>query len=52
MLHLYVSVSGPHLGFMYSTNSVLDTGISVLKSVSGKGGWLGWEEGLRQGDAG
>mmetsp|Transcript_9475 Transcript_9475/g.20188 ORF Transcript_9475/g.20188 Transcript_9475/m.20188 type:complete len:500 (-) Transcript_9475:223-1722(-) len=37
MLHLYISVSGPHLGFLYSSNAVLDTGMSVLKSVSGKG---------------
>ena len=37
LLHLYISISGPHLGFLYSTNSVLDTGISVIKSVSGKG---------------
>ncbi|GAX79423.1 hypothetical protein CEUSTIGMA_g6864.t1 [Chlamydomonas eustigma] len=37
LLHLYVSLSGPHLGNLYSTNTVLDTGISVLKSVSGKG---------------
>ncbi len=37
LLHMYVSVSGPHLGFLYSTNTVLDTGIGIIKSVSGKG---------------
>lgn len=37
LLHLFVSISGPHLGFLYSTNAVLDTGISVMKSMSGKG---------------
>lgn len=37
MLHLYISISGPHLGFLFSTNGMLDTGITVIKSVSGKG---------------
>ncbi|KAG2493863.1 hypothetical protein HYH03_008079 [Edaphochlamys debaryana] len=36
LLWLYVSVSGPHLGFLYGTNAVVDTGLLLLKSI-GKG---------------
>ena len=37
MLHMYISISGPHLGFLFSTNGMLDTGMAVIKSVSSKG---------------
>ncbi len=37
LLLFYVSISGPHLGFMYSTNTMLDAGVSVLKTLSSKG---------------
>lgn len=36
LLWLYLSVSGPHLGFLYTSNTMVETGISLLKSV-GKG---------------
>lgn len=36
LLWLYLSVSGPHLGFLYGTNAVVDTGLMLLKSI-GKG---------------
>ncbi|MEW5300024.1 MAG: hypothetical protein WDW36_002987 [Sanguina aurantia] len=32
-LYLYISISGPHLGTLYTSNAVLDTGISLLKAV-------------------
>lgn len=37
LLHMYVSICGPHLGFLYNSNAMLDAGVSVLKSVSSKG---------------
>lgn len=33
LLYLYISISGPHLGTLYTSNAVLDTGISLLKAV-------------------
>eukprot|EP00798_Chlamydomonas_sp_ICE-L_P027133 gene27133-2362_t len=33
LLHLYVSISGPHLGFLYLGNSMVETGIAVLKHL-------------------
>ncbi|KAG1671019.1 hypothetical protein FOA52_014263 [Chlamydomonas sp. UWO 241] len=30
-LHLYVSVSGPHLGYLFSSNAVLDAAVGLLK---------------------
>ncbi|KXZ48391.1 hypothetical protein GPECTOR_28g798 [Gonium pectorale] len=36
LLWLYVSVCGPHLGFLYGSNAVVDTGLMLLKSI-GKG---------------
>lgn len=30
-LHTYVSVSGPHLGYMYSSNSLFNSGLWLLK---------------------
>ncbi|GLI64796.1 hypothetical protein VaNZ11_008202 [Volvox africanus] len=36
LLWLYISVCGPHLGFLYGTNAVVDTGLLLLKSI-GKG---------------
>ncbi len=36
MLWLYISVCGPHLGFLYGSNAVVDTGLLLLKSI-GKG---------------
>lgn len=40
LLYLYISVSGPHLGTLYTSNAVLGTGISLLKAV-GRGGCRG-----------
>ncbi|KAG1675903.1 hypothetical protein FOA52_001560 [Chlamydomonas sp. UWO 241] len=37
LLHLYVSICGPHVGQMYSQNAMLDAGVSLLKSVSSVG---------------
>ncbi|KAL8153771.1 hypothetical protein V2J09_011531 [Rumex salicifolius] len=32
-LHTYVSLSGPHLGYMYSPNSLLNSGLWLLKKL-------------------
>lgn len=32
LLWLYISVSGPHLGYLYSTNRLFDSGLWFLKS--------------------
>ncbi|KAK7410414.1 hypothetical protein VNO78_01182 [Psophocarpus tetragonolobus] len=34
-LHTYVSVSGPHLGYLYSSNSLFNSGMWFLKKVKG-----------------
>ncbi|XP_020234520.1 protein FAM135B isoform X2 [Cajanus cajan] len=34
-LHTYVSISGPHLGYMYSSNSLFNSGLWILKKVKG-----------------
>ncbi|XP_004498451.1 uncharacterized protein [Cicer arietinum] len=34
-LHTYVSVSGPHLGYLYSSNSLFNSGLWLLKKVKG-----------------
>ncbi|GLC77336.1 hypothetical protein PLESTF_001921500 [Pleodorina starrii] len=36
LLWLYISVCGPHLGFLYGSNAVVDTGLMLLKTI-GKG---------------
>ncbi|XP_021973836.1 protein FAM135B-like [Helianthus annuus] len=32
-LHTYVSVSGPHLGYLYSSNSLFNSGLWLLKKL-------------------
>lgn len=32
-LHTYLSVSGPHLGYLYSTNSLFNSGLWLLKKL-------------------
>lgn len=32
-LHTYVSVSGPHLGYLYSSNSIFNSGLWLLKKL-------------------
>ena len=32
-LYTYVSISGPHLGYMYSSNSVFNSGLWLLKKL-------------------
>ncbi|XP_061373154.1 uncharacterized protein LOC133315535 isoform X2 [Gastrolobium bilobum] len=34
-LQTYVSISGPHLGYMYSSNSLFNSGLWVLKKLKG-----------------
>lgn len=34
-LHTYVSVSGPHLGYLYSSNSLFNSGMWLLKKFKG-----------------
>ncbi|KAL5174985.1 Protein FAM135B [Glycine soja] len=34
-LHTYVSISGPHLGYMYSSNSLFNSGLWILKKLKG-----------------
>ncbi|XP_042003199.1 protein FAM135B-like isoform X2 [Salvia splendens] len=34
-LHTYVSVSGPHLGYLYSSNSLFNGGLWLLKKLKG-----------------
>ncbi|CAI8605692.1 unnamed protein product [Vicia faba] len=34
-LHTYVSVSGPHLGYLYSSNSLFNSGLWILKKLKG-----------------
>ncbi|CAL0324521.1 unnamed protein product [Lupinus luteus] len=34
-LHTYVSVSGPHLGYMYCSNSLFNSGLWLLKKFKG-----------------
>ncbi|XP_065865800.1 uncharacterized protein [Euphorbia lathyris] len=34
-LHTYVSLSGPHLGYMYSSNSLFNSGLWLLKKLKG-----------------
>ncbi|CAJ1963578.1 unnamed protein product [Sphenostylis stenocarpa] len=34
-LYTYVSISGPHLGYMYSSNSLFNSGLWLLKKIKG-----------------
>ncbi|KAI4296291.1 hypothetical protein L6164_036259 [Bauhinia variegata] len=34
-LYTYVSLSGPHLGFLYSSNSIFNSGLWLLKKLKG-----------------
>jgi len=34
-LYTYVSVSGPHLGYLYSSNSLFNSGLWFLKKLKG-----------------
>ncbi|KAK7302470.1 hypothetical protein RJT34_13360 [Clitoria ternatea] len=34
-LYTYVSISGPHLGYMYSSNSIFNSGVWLLKKIKG-----------------
>ncbi|RDY05361.1 hypothetical protein CR513_10818, partial [Mucuna pruriens] len=34
-LHTYVSISGPHLGYLYSSNSLFNSGLWILKKFKG-----------------
>ncbi|CAN1324779.1 Protein FAM135B [Linum perenne] len=34
-LHTYLSISGPHLGYMYNSNMLFNSGLWVLKKVKG-----------------
>ncbi|KAE9610693.1 putative protein FAM135, alpha/Beta hydrolase [Lupinus albus] len=34
-LHTYVSISGPHLGYMYCSNSLFNSGLWLLKKLKG-----------------
>lgn len=34
-LHTYISVSGPHLGYLYSSNSLFNSGLWLLKKLKG-----------------
>ncbi|KAJ6763498.1 hypothetical protein OIU79_024111 [Salix purpurea] len=34
-LHTYVSISGPHLGYLYSSNSLFNSGMWLLKKFKG-----------------
>lgn len=34
-LHTYLSVSGPHLGYLYSSNSLFNGGLWLLKKLKG-----------------
>ncbi|KAK4770497.1 hypothetical protein SAY87_031029 [Trapa incisa] len=34
-LHTYVSLSGPHLGYLYSSNSLFNSGLWLLKKLKG-----------------
>lgn len=34
-LHTYVSVSGPHLGYLYSSNSLFNSGLWIWKKLKG-----------------
>uniref|UniRef100_A0A2P2MUS2 Protein FAM135B isoform X3 n=1 Tax=Rhizophora mucronata TaxID=61149 RepID=A0A2P2MUS2_RHIMU len=34
-LYTYVSISGPHLGYLYSTNSLFNSGMWLLKKLKG-----------------
>lgn len=33
LLHTYLSLSGPHLGYLYSTNSLFNSGLWLLKKL-------------------
>lgn len=33
-MHLYISLSSPHLGYMYNSNRIIDAGMWVLKKWS------------------
>lgn len=33
LLHTYISLSGPHLGYLYSTNSLFNSGLWLLKKL-------------------
>ncbi|XP_020527412.1 protein FAM135B isoform X2 [Amborella trichopoda] len=34
-LHTYMSISGPHLGYLYSSNSLFNSGLWLLKKLKG-----------------
>jgi hypothetical protein len=34
-LYTYVSISGPHLGYLYSSNSLFNSGLWLLKKLKG-----------------
>ncbi|CAH9078882.1 unnamed protein product [Cuscuta europaea] len=34
-LHTYISISGPHLGYLYSSNSLFNSGLWLLKKLKG-----------------
>ncbi|XP_068661508.1 uncharacterized protein [Aristolochia californica] len=36
-LHTYMSLSGPHLGYLYSNNSLFNSGLWLLKKLKGPG---------------
>ena len=35
LLHGYISLGSPHLGYMYNSNSLIDAGMWVIKQVKG-----------------
>jgi hypothetical protein len=35
-LYTYVSMSGPHLGYLYSSNSLFNSGLWLLKKLKGQ----------------
>jgi hypothetical protein len=34
-LYTYVSISGPHLGYLYSSNALFNSGLWILKKLKG-----------------
>lgn len=32
-MHLYMSLSSPHLGYMYNANKIIEAGLWILKRV-------------------
>lgn len=34
-LYTYISISGPHLGYLYSSNSLFNSGLWLLKKLKG-----------------